>query len=193
MAKLHFYYSAMNAGKSTTLLQSSYNYNERGMDTLLFTPIVDDRFGAGKIASRIGLEKSAIPIGKNADIFIATKKEHVKNPNIKCVLVDEAQFLTKKQVEQLTFICDFLNIPVLTYGIRSDFRGEPFEGSTYLLAWADNIIELKTICHCGKKATMNLRMDEHGNVAVDGAQIDIGGNEKYIATCRKHFRLKKTK
>lgn len=192
MAKLHFYYSAMNAGKSTTLLQSSYNYNERGMDTLLYTPIVDDRFGTGKIASRIGLEKSATPIDSNADIFILTKKELVQNPNIKCVLIDEAQFLTKKQVEQLTFICDFLNLPVLAYGIRSDFQGEPFEGSAYLLAWADTLIELKTICHCGKKATMNLRLDAHGNVVIDGKQVDIGGNEKYIATCRKHFRLKQT-
>lgn len=192
MAKLHFYYSAMNAGKSTTLLQSSYNYNERGMDTLLYTPIIDERYGAGKIASRIGLEKTAIPIDQHDDLFVGTKRELVKNPNIKCVLIDEAQFLTKKQVEQLTFVCDFLNLPVLTYGIRSDFRGEPFEGSSYLLAWADNIIELKTICHCGKKATMNLRLDAHGHAATDGAQIDIGGNEKYIATCRKHFRLKKT-
>ena len=156
MAKLHFYYSAMNAGKSTVLLQSSYNYNERGMDTLLYTPIIDDRFGKGKIASRIGLESSAIPIDKNFDIFISAKRELANNSNIKCVLIDEAQFLTKKQIEQLTHICDFLNIPVLTYGIRSDFRGEPFEGSTYLLAWADSIIEIKTICHCGKKATMNL-------------------------------------
>src|SRR3990167_11503928 len=121
------------------------------MDTLLYTPIVDDRFGTGKIASRIGLEKSATPIDSNADIFILTKKELVQNPNIKCVLIDEAQFLTKKQVEKLTFICDFLNLPVLAYGIRSDFQGEPFEGSAYLLAWADTLIELKTICHCGKK------------------------------------------
>src|SRR3990167_9968069 len=191
MAKLHFYYSAMNAGKSTTLLQSSYNYNERGMDTLLYTPTVDERFGAGKIASRIGLESGAIPITKNLDIFISAKKLISDNPNIKCVLIDEAQFLTKQQVEQLTFICDFLNIPVLTYGIRSDFRGEPFEGSIYLLACADSIIEIKTICHCGKKATMNLRVNENGNVVSEGAQVDIGGNEKYIATCRKHFRLGK--
>lgn len=193
MAKLHFYYSAMNAGKSTVLLQSSYNYNERGMDTLLYTPMIDDRFGKGKIASRIGLESNAISIDKNFDIFISVKKECAQNTNIKCVLVDEAQFLTKKQVEQLTHVCDFLNIPVLTYGIRSDFRGDPFEGSTYLLAWADSIIEIKTICHCGKKATMNLRMDENGKVVSEGAQVDIGGNEKYISTCRKHFRLGKVK
>lgn len=192
MAKLHFYYSAMNAGKSTTLLQSSYNYNERGMDTILYTPIIDDRFGAGKIASRIGLQNDAIAIDKDFDIFLSVKKKLTDNPNVHCVLIDEAQFLTKKQVEQLTHICDFLNLPVLTYGIRSDFRGEPFEGSIYLLAWADNIIELKTICHCGKKATMNLRIDEEGNAVSDGKQIDIGGNEKYIATCRKHFRLQQT-
>ncbi len=193
MAKLHFYYSAMNAGKSTVLLQSSYNYNERGMDTLLYTPIIDDRFGKGKIASRIGLDHDAIAIDKSFNIFDSAKKEAEKNPNIKCILVDEAQFLTKKQVEQLTYICDELNIPVLTYGIRSDFRAEPFEGSIYLLALADNIIEIKTICHCGKKAIMNMRIDASGNVVTEGAQIDIGGNEKYIATCRKHFRLRQAK
>jgi len=191
VAKLHFYYSAMNAGKSTTLLQSSYNYNERGMDTVLFTPIIDDRFGVGKIASRIGLEKEAIAIDKNFDIFSAVKKYVADNSNIKCVLIDEAQFLTKKQVEQLTHITDFLNLPVLAYGIRSDFQGEPFVGSIYLLAWADNIIELKTICHCGKKAIMNVRVNEQGEVVTEGEQIDIGGNEKYVATCRKHFRMRK--
>ncbi|MCX7121386.1 MAG: thymidine kinase [Gammaproteobacteria bacterium] len=192
MAKLHFYYSAMNAGKSTTLLQSSYNYNERGMDTLLFTPKIDDRFGVGKITTRIGLQNEAIVVDKTFDIFHFTKKQIANNPNIKCVLIDEAQFLTKKQIEQLTYITDFLNIPVLTYGIRSDFRGELFEGSSYLLAWADSIIELKTICHCGKKAIMNMRLDKNGDTATEGEQVDIGGNEKYIATCRKHFRLKET-
>src|SRR3990167_4953368 len=122
-----------------------------------------------------------------------SRKTQWQNYNIKCVLIDEAQFLSKKQIEQLTFITDFLNIPVLTYGIRSDFRGELFEGSSYLLAWADSIIEIKTICHCGKKAIMNLRVDENGNVVNEGAQIEIGGNDKYIATCRKHFRLKQVK
>lgn len=193
MAKLHFYYSAMNAGKSTTLLQSSYNYNERGMDTLLYTPIVDNRFDAGKIASRIGLQNDAIAIDKNFDLFLSVQKQIAENPNIHCVLIDEAQFLTKQQVEQLTHIADFLNIPVLTYGIRTDFRAEPFEGSLYLLAWADTLIELKTICHCGKKAMMNLRLDANGEVITEGAQVDIGGNEKYLATCRKHFRLKSIK
>ena len=191
MAKLHFYYSAMNAGKSTTLLQSGYNYNERGMDTWLYTPIVDDRYGAGKITTRIGLQSDAMAIDKHFDIFASVEKKLANNPNIKCVLIDEAQFLTKKQVEELTRIADFLNLPVLTYGIRSDFQAEPFEGSTYLLALADNIIELKTICHCGKKAIMNMRIDKDGNVVTEGEQIDIGGNERYIATCRKHFRLKK--
>ena len=192
MAKLHFYYSAMNAGKSTTLLQSSYNYNERGMDTLLYTPIIDRRYGIGKMASRIGLQNEAIAIDKKFNLFDSIKKKLADNPNIHCVLIDEAQFLTKAQIEQLSNVCDFLQLPVLTYGIRSDFRGEPFEGSSYLLAWADNIIELKTICHCGKKATMNLRVNEKGEVVTAGEQIEIGGNEKYVATCRKHFRLRQT-
>lgn len=190
MAKLHFYYSAMNAGKSTTLLQSSYNYNERGMDTLLFTPIVDNRFGLGKITSRIGLQSHAIAIDQDFDLYESVKKSLQENANIHCVLIDEAQFLTKKQVLELARICDFLNLPVLAYGIRSDFRGDPFEGSAYLLATADNIIEIKTICHCGKKATMNIRVDEKGHAVTEGAQVDIGGNEKYIAVCRKHFQLK---
>ena len=192
MAKLHFYYSAMNAGKSTMLLQSSYNYNERGMDTLLYTPIIDDRFGIGKITTRIGLQNDALAIDVHFDIFSSVKKHISENPNIKCVLIDEAQFLTKQQVEQLTFVADFLNIPVLAYGIRTDFRGEPFEGSTYLLATADTLIELKTICFCGKKAMMNIRINENGEIMTDGEQIQIGGNERYIATCRKHFRLKQT-
>lgn len=191
MAKLHFYYSAMNAGKSTTLLQSSYNYNERGMDTLLFVPRIDDRFGVGKIASRIGLQKEAIAIDKNVDLFEAVKRAIAENPNIKCVLIDEAQFLTKQQVTQLTNIADFLNLPVLAYGIRSDFQAEPFEGSIYLLALADNIIELKTICHCGKKAIMNMRINEQGEPVTEGEQVDIGGNERYVSTCRKHFRMLK--
>jgi len=193
MAKLHFYYSAMNAGKSTVLLQSSYNYNERGMDTLLYTPIIDHRFGLGKITSRIGLQTEALAIDNQFDLFDSVKIAMGENPNIHCVLIDEAQFLTKKQVVELTRICDYLNIPVLAYGIRSDFRGEPFEGSAYLLALADNIIEIKTICHCGKKATMNMRLNEKGEVVTEGAQIDIGGNEKYISVCRKHFQLKQSK
>lgn len=193
MAKLHFYYSAMNAGKSTTLLQSSYNYNERGMDTLLYAPAVDDRYGAGNIATRIGLQSPAIAFNNDFDLYKSVEIEIKKNKNIKCVLIDEAQFLTKKQVNELTHIADNLNIPVLAYGLRSDFMGEPFEGSAYLLALADTLIELKTICHCGKKAIMNMRIDEHGNAITTGKQIDIGGNERYVSTCRKHFKLRQVK
>lgn len=189
MAKLHFYYSAMNAGKSTTLLQSSYNYRERGMDTLLFTPLFDDRYGVGKVASRIGLEQSAICFDDGFDIFECVRGEIAKNNNIKCVLVDEAQFLNKAHVEQLCRITDDLNIPVLAYGLRSDFQAEPFEGSKYLLAWADIMVEIKTICHCGRKATMNLRIDENGRPVTMGNQVEIGGNSRYVATCRKHFKL----
>lgn len=184
MAKLHFYYSAMNAGKSTTLLQSSYNYRERGMKTLLLTPAIDDRFGASKIASRIGLEEEAVSFDKEANLFDVVKK----HPHIKCVLLDEAQFLTKAQVWQLTDVADTLGIPVLAYGLRTDFRGDTFEGSQYLLAWAEDLMEIKTICHCGRKATMNIRMDEHGKKVKEGAQIVIGGNERYVAVCRKHFK-----
>lgn len=189
MAKLHFYYSAMNAGKSTTLLQSSHNYNERGMDTLLFTPIIDDRYGIGKITTRIGLQNEAIPVPKDMNLYDYTKQAIAKNPNIKCVLVDEAQFLSKKQVHELGLVTDDLNIPVLAYGIRTDFMAEPFEGSLYLLALADQLIEIKTICHCGRKATMNMRIDESGRAIREGEQIQIGGNERYVATCRRHFRL----
>lgn len=189
MAKLHFYYSAMNAGKSTTLLQSSYNYKERGMDTLLYTPEFDDRFGAGKIASRIGLEANAVTFNDEFNVFEHAKSALQQNSKIKCVLVDEAQFLNKKQVEQLCQITDELKIPVLAYGLRSDFLGEAFPGSLYLLLWADLIIELKTICHCGRKATMNLRVDENGEAVRGGEQVQIGGNDRYVATCRKHFKL----
>lgn len=192
MAKLHFYYSAMNAGKSTTLLQSSYNYQERGMETLLFVPKIDTRFGIGKITSRIGLEANAIPIDQDFNIYHYSLQMQRNNSNIQCVLIDEAQFLTKVQVEQLCDITDKLNIPVLAYGIRTDFQAEPFEGSLYLLAWADILTELKTICHCGKKATMNLRIDEQGKPVRQGEKIEIGGNERYIATCRKHFKLGET-
>lgn len=187
MAKLHFYYSAMNAGKSTTLLQSSYNYHERGMQTKLFTPIFDTRFGAGKVSSRIGLEQEAVGFDEHFDFFSTLQASLATHPNIKCVLIDEAQFLSQAQVLQLCRICDELHTPVLAYGLRSDFRGEPFEGSRYLMAWADQIIEIKTICHCGKKATMNMRVDEQGKAVREGAQIEIGGNERYIATCRKHY------
>jgi thymidine kinase len=187
VAKLYFYYSAMNAGKSTVLLQSSYNYQERGMETLLFTPSLDKRFGENTISSRIGLKSEAVSFDHTFNFFEYTKKHLVTHPGTACVLLDEAQFLTKKQVMELGMIADQLNLPVLTYGLRTDFRGEPFEGSQYLLAWADNLNEIKTICHCGRKATMNARMDEQGKVIKTGEQVQIGGNERYVAMCRKHF------
>lgn len=189
MAKLYFYYSAMNAGKSTVLLQSSHNYREQGMDTILYAPSVDDRYGVGKITSRIGLSSDAHIIDQNFDIF--TNVQQALNSNIKlaCILIDEAQFLTKTQVLELTHIVDKLDLPVLCYGLRSDFQAEPFEGSKYLLALADNLVEVKTVCHCGRKATMNMRVDEQGNKVTSGAQIAIGGNDMYVATCRKHFMI----
>ncbi len=186
MAKLYFYYSAMNAGKSTVLLQSSHNYHERGMKTLLLTPAIDQRAGVGKIASRIGLTKDALPFSSEEDLFSVTCASYEKGP-IACVLIDEAQFLTRKQVEELSKIADDIGIPVLCYGLRTDFQGNLFPGSAALLGWADNLIELKTICHCGRKATMNLRTDENGNPIKEGEQVEIGGNERYIAMCRKHF------
>lgn len=188
MAKLYFYYSAMNAGKSTVLLQSAYNYQERGMETLLFKPAVDTRYAKNKIYSRIGLSAEAISFDNQFDLFAYTKAYKEDHSKLKCVLLDEAQFLTKQQVMQITNIVDELNLPVLTYGIRSDFRGEPFEGSLYLLIWADNLIEIKTICHCGKKAIMNTRLDAQGHIVTSGTQIQIGGNETYIAMCRKHYK-----
>lgn len=189
MAKLYFYYSAMNAGKSTTLLQSAYNYEERGMETLLFTPIIDDRAETGKIASRIGLHAEAIAFEHDFDFLKFIKVMLETKPKIKCVLVDEAQFLTKQQVSQLATVADTLRIPVLCYGLRSDFRGELFEGSQYLLAWAQELNEIKTICHCGSKATMNMRIDSHGKKVTEGEQVEIGGNERYVAVCHKHFML----
>lgn len=188
MSKLYFYYSAMNAGKSTTLLQSSYNYRERGMNTIIFTPAVDDRYEVGHVTSRIGLKSDAVSFGKEFDFFAYTQ-EAAKQAAVHCVLVDEAQFLYKAQVEQLTRICDELDIPVLAYGLRSSYSGDVFEGSLYLLAWADELNEIKTICHCGKKASMNMLVDKDGNRIADGPQIVIGGNEKYVSTCRKHFTL----
>ena len=188
MAKLHFYYSAMNAGKSTSLLQSSYNYQERGMHTLLLTPAVDNRYGTKKITSRIGLQADALSFANDADLYKLVSEVVAKDKLVRCVLVDEAQFLTKAQVWQLAELTDDLNLPVLAYGLRTDFQGEPFEGSKYLLALADQLVELKTICHCGRKATMNLRTDDTGKVLRNGEQIVIGGNECYTAVCRKHFR-----
>lgn len=186
MAKLHFYYSAMNAGKTTTLLQSNYNYQERGMNTLLFIPSIDTRHALGIISSRIGLQNEAHAFERNFDFFNFVKN-HTQKQKISCILIDEAQFLSKEQVFQLTRIVDELKIPVLAYGLRSDFMGEPFEGSKYLLALAEEITEIKTICHCGRKATMNARIDENGSVLREGEQVEIGGNDRYIALCRKHY------
>ena len=189
MAKLHFYYSAMNAGKTTTLLQSNYNYIERGMSTLLFTPKIDDRYQIGKITSRIGLEADAETFDTQTNLFEMVK-EQSQRQKIHCVLIDEAQFLTKKQVEQVTDIVDQLDIPTLAYGLRTDFLGNPFEGSLYLMAWSESLIEIKTICHCGRKATHVLRVDEHGNAVTSGDQIAIGGNDLYVSVCRQHYKEK---
>lgn len=186
MAQLYFYYSAMNAGKSTALLQSAHNYREQGMNVLLFTAAIDDRFGSDSITSRIGLNEAAITFDNDTDLYTcissATDKEAIS-----CVLLDEAQFLTRSQVNQLSRIVDSLNIPVLCYGIRTDFRGELFAGSERLLAIADKLKELKTVCQCGKKATMVVRLDASGKPVKDGAQVEIGGNERYESKCRKHF------
>ena len=186
MAKLYFYYSAMNAGKSTTLLQSAHNYEERGMSVMLFTPKLDDRAGMGQISSRIGLNREAIIFEENDDLFVQVR-DRLSLHSVDCVLVDEAQFLSPKQVLQLTLVCDRLGVPVLCYGLRSDFRGEPFPGSKYLLSWAEELVEIKTVCPSGKKATMNARLDEHGDRVVHGDQIDIGHH--YIALSRREFDL----
>jgi len=187
MAKLYFYYSSMNAGKSTSLLQSSYNYKERGMNTLVLAPQLDNRFGVGKVASRIGIESDATTFATDTNLFDLVETTINKEP-LHCVLIDEAQFLTRDQVFQLTEVTDKLHIPVLAYGLRTDFQGEPFDGSKYLLAWADTLKELKAICHCGTKATMVLRLDTEGNAVREGSQVEIGGNDRYISMCRKHFK-----
>ena len=172
MAKLYFYYSSMNAGKSTTLLQSAYNYRERGMNTLIYTAAIDDRFGLGKVTSRIGIAEDAKLFTNETNLFLEIANELEKQP-LHCILIDEAQFLTKSQVYQLTDIVDKLNIPVLCYGLRTDFQAELFEGSHYLLAWADELVELKTICDCG--------------------HIQIGGNDRYLSVCRKHYKERLSK
>ena len=187
MAKLYFYYSSMNAGKSTSLLQSSYNYRERGMNTLIMAPAIDDRYGIGKITSRIGLESEAITFSPDDDHFELVRKRLHEAP-LHCVLIDEAQFLRKAQVFQLGEVTDALDVPVLAYGLRTDFQGEPFEGSKYLLSWADNLKEIKAICHCGSKATMVIRMDSEGRPVRDGQQVEIGGNDRYVSVCRQHFK-----
>ncbi|MFZ7199393.1 Thymidine kinase [uncultured Avibacterium sp.] len=189
MAKLYFYYSTMNAGKSTTLLQSDYNYRERQMNTLVYTAAIDDRFGVGKVTSRIGISQKAKLFQKDTDLF-AEIAAHLEQEILHCILVDEAQFLTKQQVYQLSDVVDKLHIPVLCYGLRTDFQAELFEGSRYLLAWADQLEELKTICHCGRKANFVLRLNDQGEVVKDGAQIQIGGNNHYVSVCRRHYKEK---
>jgi thymidine kinase len=188
LAKLYFYYSAMNAGKTTTLLQSAHNYHERGMRTLILTPRLDNRAGEGVVASRIGLKAHGTVFGAEDDLEAIARADREKHGPLHCVLVDEAQFLSKRQVWQLTEIVDRMNVPVLAYGLRTDFRGELFEGSQYLLAWADNLVEIKTICHTGRKATMVLRVDEQGRAVSDGPQVEIGGNERYVSVSRGEFK-----
>ena len=189
MAKLYFYYASMNAGKSTTLLQADFNYRERGMRTLLFTAGVHDRGGKGVIDSRIGLKQNATPFDEATDLRVIAEEEHFRAP-LACILVDESQFLSAPQVRQLAHLADEVGIPVLCYGLRTDFQGRLFPGSAELLALADALIELKSVCECGRKATMNLRVDDEGNAIREGAQKEIGGNERYVALCRKHFMLR---
>nr|WP_216606059.1 thymidine kinase [Vibrio sp. AIC-3] len=184
---MYFYYSAMNAGKSTTLLQSSFNYQERGMTPVIFTAALDDRYGIGKVSSRIGLQSEAQLFKNDTNMFDAIKKLNGEEKR-HCVLIDECQFLSKEQVYQLTEVVDKLHIPVLCYGLRTDFLGELFEGSRYLLSWADKLVELKTICHCGRKANMVIRTDEHGVAIAEGDQVAIGGNDKYVSVCRLHYK-----
>lgn len=186
MAKLYFYYASMNAGKSTNLLQADFNYRERGMRTMLFTAAIDTRTASGVITSRIGLERAAIPFDTATDLAAIAAAAHRDAP-VACVLVDEAQFLTPVQVRQLASLADDHRIPVLCYGLRTDFRGALFPGSAELLALADHMIELKSVCDCGAKATMNLRVDAAGRAVAAGAQTEIGGNDRYIALCRRHF------
>ncbi len=187
MAKLYFYYSAMNAGKSTTLLQAAYNYEERGLRPLLLTPEINSRDGAGVISSRIGLQSSAHVFTLSQSLLEICRHEHSVQ-SVACVFVDEAQFLTRRQVHDLGDVADELSVPVLTYGLRTDFQGNLFEGSQFLLAWADVITEIKTICHCGRKATMVLRIGSDGQPIRGGEQIKVGGNESYVSVCRQHFK-----
>ena len=188
MAKLYFYYSAMNAGKTTTLLQSAHNYRERGMRVLILTPRLDHRAGSGTVASRIGLQAEGLAFDREDDLQALVALDIAAHGNLHCVLVDEAQFLTRAQVWQLSEVVDALRIPVLCYGLRTDFRGELFEGSQYLLAWADELQEIKTICHSGKKATMTVRVDDAGRAVSDGPQVEIGGNERYVSVSRLEFK-----
>ena len=188
MAKLYFYYSAMNAGKTTTLLQSAHNYRERGMRVAILTPALDHRAGSGTVASRIGLSAEAVGFGPDDDLETRVRADIAAHEPLHCVLVDEAQFLSRSQVWQLSEVVDALRIPVLCYGLRTDFRGELFEGSAALLAWADELQEIKTICHTGKKATMTVRVDEAGRAMQAGPQVEIGGNERYVSVSRAEFK-----
>ena len=187
MAQLYFYYSSMNAGKSTHLLQSSYNYRERGLTTAIYTAQIDDRFAKGKVASRLGIDADAFLFDDSINMLVDIKNKH-QAKKIDCVLIDEAQFLSTEQVKQLTDVVDLLHIPVLAYGIRTDFLGETFSGSAALLAWADKLVELKTICHCGRKANFVIRQDENGVTVKVGQQVEVGGNERYEPLCRAHFK-----
>lgn len=190
MAKLYFYYASMNAGKSTTLLQADFNYRERGMRTMLWTAAIDDRsadMGAGHaIESRIGLHAGAHRFCTDTNLFEQVRAAHQVEP-LSCVLVDEAQFLSPEQVWQCADLADKMGIPVLCYGLRTDFQGELFPGAAVLLGIADSLVELKAVCHCGRKASMNLRVDETGHAVSEGAQTEIGGNDRYVALCRRHF------
>ena len=188
MAKLYFYFSAMNAGKTTTLLQSAHNYRERGMRVAILTPKLDFRAGSGTVASRIGLQAEGIAFERGDDLQQTIKADIDAHGPLHCVLVDEAQFLSRAQVWQLSEVVDALRIPVLCYGLRTDFRGELFEGSQYLLALADELQEIKTICHSGSKATMTVRVEEAGRALQDGPQVEIGGNERYVSVSRKEFK-----
>ncbi|MXO57964.1 thymidine kinase [Altererythrobacter salegens] len=187
MAKLYFYYASMNAGKSTTLLQADFNYRERGMATMLWTAALDNRSEGLPIASRIGLEADARRFTPGTNLYRETMVQHEEAP-LACVLIDEAQFLMADQVWQCARLADEAGVPVLCYGLRADFRGDLFPGSAVLLGIADHLVELKAVCHCGSKATMNLRVDESGKGVRQGAQTEIGGNDRYVALCRKHFR-----
>lgn len=189
MAKVYFYYSAMNAGKTTHLLQARYNYHERGMNTLCLKPNIDTRNGEDTISSRIGLSAPCLSVSKETELYTVISNNLFKAGTLACVFVDEAQFLTPDQVEEVCKACDILNIPILCYGLRTDFLGNPFPGSSALLARADTLMELKTVCFCGRKAIMNIRLDENGNPVTSGNQIQIGGNETYKSLCRRHFTL----
>ncbi len=189
MAKLYFYYASMNAGKSTQLLQADFNYRERGMATMVWTAALDDRFGQGYVTSRIGLKADAHKFHPETNMLNAVAAAHAQGP-LACILVDEAQFLSRDQVIQLADVADQMHIPVLCYGLRTDFQGELFPGSAALLGLADSLVELKAVCECGRKSTMNLRVDAEGRAVKQGAQTEIGGNDRYIALCRKHFMEK---